>query len=181
MANGVIELGRNPGSFSVITPTSSTGIAAALIKPVRISGIAQATAATTITLAAGASATDSYYVGWKVQTKNSAAGPEQERTITAYVGSTKVATVAAWGTTPTSTTPYILIPPFEGLEAQEALITVAVQQVRFRVDGIAPTADVGHILASGGSYLLRGTTGVKNLRLIDTIAGASTVSVTLFF
>lgn len=181
MAIGVIELGRNPGSFEVLAPTTSTGITAALINPARIFGVAQATGATSITLASGASATTSYYVGWKVQTYGAAAGAAQERTITAYNGTTKAATVAAWGTTPTSTTPYILIPPFEGLEAKEALITVETNQVRFRIDGVAPTATVGHLIAAGSSYLLRGTTGVKNIRFIDTSAGASSVIVTLHF
>jgi len=178
---GVLILDRDPGFFETLAPTTSTGITAALINPVKIFGTAQDTAATTITLASAASATDGAYTGWVVEPYGAAAGSEQTRVITAYAGSTKVATVAAWGTTPTSTTKYKLIPPFDGMEAKEALVTVETYQVRFRIDGVAPAAGVGHLLAAGESYLVKGTKAVKNLRFIDTASGASSVLVTVFF
>lgn len=76
-------------------------------------GTAQAGASTTITLDSGASSTDGRYVGYGVYlyggTGGGIRGVGQERTITAYVGSTKVATVAqAWGTTPDNTSKYML-------------------------------------------------------------------------
>jgi hypothetical protein len=74
---------------------------------------AQAGAATTITLDAGASATDGRYVGYGIYlyggTGGGIRGVGQERTIIAYVGATKVATVAqAWGTNPDNTSTFIL-------------------------------------------------------------------------
>lgn len=71
------------------------------------SGTAQAGAATTITLAAGASSTDDYYND-KLITLDGGTGDGQTRIITDYDGTTKVATVAAWGTTPDATTTYTI-------------------------------------------------------------------------
>lgn len=69
-------------------------------------GTAQAGAAGSITLAAGASATNSLYVGLQVSIQ-SGTGAGQSRTITAYVGATKVATVDAnWATNPDNTSVY---------------------------------------------------------------------------
>jgi hypothetical protein len=73
------------------------------------SGTAQAGASSSITLAAGASATDSLYVGELVYI-HSGTGAGQTRIISAYVGSTKVATVAqAWTTTPDATSVYAVL------------------------------------------------------------------------
>lgn len=72
-------------------------------------GTAQSGASTTITLDAGASSTDSYYVGSLVALI-SGTGAGQARNITAYVGSTKVATVPAWTTNPDNTTVFAVLP-----------------------------------------------------------------------
>ena len=70
------------------------------------SGTAQAGAASTITLAAAASAVDDYYKSLNVTTTGGT-GSGQTRRITGYVGSTKVATVTpAWTTAPDATTVY---------------------------------------------------------------------------
>lgn len=68
-------------------------------------GTAQAGAATTITLASTSAATDDVYNG---QTVSIIAGPGagQSRTISDYVGATKIATVAAWDTNPDDTSVY---------------------------------------------------------------------------
>ena len=72
-------------------------------------GTAQAGAATTITLAAGASATDNLYVGQVIKLYGGT-GSGQARVITGYVGSTKVATVdRAWQTNPDNTTTYAVL------------------------------------------------------------------------
>lgn len=68
-------------------------------------GTAQAGAGTEITLEAGASAVDNFYTGHKVIIL-SGTGAGQERLITGYVGATKVATVATWGTNPDNTSVY---------------------------------------------------------------------------
>jgi hypothetical protein len=81
-------------------------------------GTAQAGASSTITLDAGASSTDGRYVGYGIYlyggTGGGIRGVGQERTIVAYVGSTKVATLAqAWGTNPDATSKFILyVQPF---------------------------------------------------------------------
>lgn len=73
-----------------------------------IAGVAQSGGASTITLAAGASAIDNdpTYVGHVISI-NSGTGAGQQRVISSYVGATKVATVSsAWTTTPNSTSNY---------------------------------------------------------------------------
>jgi hypothetical protein len=65
-------------------------------------GLADGGAASTITLDSGASATNDIYVGQAIRIL-SGVGDDQVRTITAYNGTTKVATVdRAWTTQPTS-------------------------------------------------------------------------------
>lgn len=70
------------------------------------SGTAQAAGADTLTLAAGASATDDFYKGMVLRIATSTLGTYQLREIIKYVGSTKVATVRDWTTTPTGTITY---------------------------------------------------------------------------
>jgi hypothetical protein len=72
------------------------------------SGTAQAGAATTITLAAGASGTDSYYNGRTIRI-TSGTGAGSVGLVTGYVGSTKVATIAvAWAVNPASGSGYAI-------------------------------------------------------------------------
>jgi hypothetical protein len=82
--------------------------------PVLRSGTAQAGAAGSITLDAGASAKDGAYVGcWVRASNNTPAGIQgQLRKISGYTGSTKVATVVPdWDNNPTSSTTFeVLIP-----------------------------------------------------------------------
>lgn len=68
-------------------------------------GTATAGAATTITLAAGASAADDYYNGMVIQLTGGT-GSGQYNIITDYNGTTKVATVKTWATNPASGTTY---------------------------------------------------------------------------
>jgi hypothetical protein len=73
-------------------------------------GTATAGAASTITLAVGASAlTDFYNNALIVITAGTGVG--QARTITAYVGGTRIATVdRVWGTNPNGTSQYMIVP-----------------------------------------------------------------------
>jgi len=72
------------------------------------SATAQAGAAGTITLDAGASAIDDFYVGQRVRL-HAGSGIGQTRLITAYNGTTKVATVARnWKTNPDNTTTFAI-------------------------------------------------------------------------
>lgn len=71
-----------------------------------ITGTAQAGAASTITLAAGESGLNGAFTGLTINLTGGT-GSGQSKTITGYVGSTKVATVdTAWGTNPDATTTY---------------------------------------------------------------------------
>ncbi len=73
------------------------------------SGTAQAGGASTITLAAGASAVDNTYNGMTVRLTGGT-GAGQERKVTAYNGATKVATVSvAWAPAPDATSTYDVI------------------------------------------------------------------------
>ncbi len=87
------------------------------VLPIIATGTAQAGASGTITLAAGASAVDDFYVGCIVRTTGGTAGGggsgkqnNQARVITDYVGSTKVASVEPnWETNPSSDTTYDIL------------------------------------------------------------------------
>jgi hypothetical protein len=73
-----------------------------------VTGVAQAGASTTITLASTASSTDDYYNDTSI-TITSGTGIGQTRTISDYQSSSKVATVsAAWTTTPDTSSNYLI-------------------------------------------------------------------------
>jgi hypothetical protein len=169
------------GFFETLNPTTSTGITAALLSPVPISGKAQAGNAAYLTLAASESAVDgdTKYTGRRV-TITSGAGIGQTVLTTGYAGSTKRA-AGVFGTAPDSTSSYVIKSAYDGLAAKEALIVAEAQSIRFRLDGVAPTATVGMVLAAGSSMIIGGTQDLKNFRCIDTSAGASTVQVQVYF
>lgn len=101
----------------VTTPDNTSGFAiVANLAPTTFSdqGVAQAGGATSITLASTASATNSVYVG-SIVTILSGTGNGQTREITAYNGTTKVATVdSAWSANPDNTSGYAVIPTSSG-------------------------------------------------------------------
>jgi hypothetical protein len=72
-------------------------------------GNAASGSSTTIVLDGGASASDNHYTGMSVYIV-SGQGAGQIRTISNYVGSTKTATVAAWGVTPNSSSVFEICP-----------------------------------------------------------------------
>lgn len=77
--------------------------------PVIHNGTSQAGAGSTITLAAGASATNDVYNGQTIKLTGGT-GAGQVRVILSYVGSTKVATInRAWQTNPDNTTTYAIL------------------------------------------------------------------------
>jgi len=73
------------------------------------SNTAQAGAGTTITLDASASAVDDFYANEMIFLTGGT-GVGQARVITAYNGTTKVATVATWATNPDNTTTFAILP-----------------------------------------------------------------------
>jgi len=92
-------------------------------------GTAQAGASTTITLDAGANASNDYYNGY-VMVLNAGTGLGQVRTITDYVGSTKVATVATWGTNPDSSSEFKIGKTPEGFEVNDISIVYRLKPVK---------------------------------------------------
>jgi hypothetical protein len=89
----------------IMETTATSSVPAIVFSP---SNTAQAGAASTITLASAASATDSYYNGLTIYI-TSGTGAGQSRTISSYIGATKVATVSsAWTTIPDATSVYKL-------------------------------------------------------------------------
>lgn len=125
------------------------------ITPTDITGTAQAGATATITLESGESATDDIYKGMPIEI-DGGTGDGQSGVITGYVGSTKVATVAAdWTTPPDATSTYTIPanalyrPVSTGLET----LTMFAYQ---------------HSSASGGQSVLRklvGAAGTMNMEL----------------
>lgn len=117
------------------------------------SGTAQAGAATSITLQAGASAVNDFYND-SVVVITGGTGAGQARTITAYNGTTKVATVAAWATNPAVDSVYFIIPA--GAIAGASAPTAA--QV---ADAVWDEAQADHVTAGSTGAKLNGAAGHK--------------------
>jgi hypothetical protein len=131
---GALPTADSSGRVTVITNSDKTGYGlAATDSYINNSGTAQAGAGSTITLAAGASATNSIYVGQLVKI-TSGTGAGQSRLITAYVGATKVATVGvAWQTNPDSTSVYQVM--FEDGNTFQGQLSFASGRVLSQVGG----------------------------------------------
>ncbi len=100
-----------------------------------VTGTAQAGAAGTITLAAGASATTNVYRGFVIQTTGGT-GPNQTRIVTAYNGTTKVATVAVnWAVTPDATTTYAVRAAHLYRPTSTSIPTATIYEYLLRTDG----------------------------------------------
>lgn len=118
-----------------------------------VTGTAQAGAASTITLAAGASATNNAYKGMPISTTGGT-GAGQKRVITGYVGSTKVATVTpAWTTQPDATTTYS-IPAnhlYRPVDAGAETVTLWAYQ---KNSGSGSNAVLRRLMGGAGSFTL---------------------------
>jgi hypothetical protein len=142
-------------------------------------GVAGSGAATSITLAAdtgNGTAIEGMYDGWMVRIVTGT-GIGQDRKVTSYVGSTRVATVPTWVTNPDNTSTYIMIPPLNGLQAKCAEITVEVAEINYCVNGSVPTAAAG---TNVGTYAnvtsdtpirLHDPNDVKNFKCICRVSG----------
>ena len=58
-------------------------------------------------------------------------------------------------------------------KATTALLTVEGDSLRFRLDGTAPTAAIGHLVPAGGSLTLEGYDNIKNFRAIRVTTDAT--------
>jgi hypothetical protein len=179
--SGIVVLDREPGFFETLAPTTATGITARLLAPEPIVGTAQAGNAAYITLAASTSAADgeTRVVSRKI-TVTAGTGAGQQSVASAFTQSNQRA-ASVWGTAPDSTSKYRIDSNLDFMLAKEALIDVETYAIRFRIDGVSPTASVGHYLASGQSMVLKGMDNLRKFRCIDTAAGASSVKITVFF
>lgn len=90
-------------------PATTDGTLVADVLAQANAGFAVSSTATTVVLAAGASAVDSFYNGQEIAILGGL-GTGQRRVITAYVGLTRTATVAAWTTNPDATSSYEIAP-----------------------------------------------------------------------
>lgn len=66
---------------------------------------------------------------------------------------------------------------FNGILARAIIVRPETNNVRYRMDGTAPTATTGTLLKADDILTLTGTNNIKNFRCIDTAAGASDVHV----
>lgn len=145
-------------------------------------GLAQGGGSTTITLDAGATATDGYYVGQLVHVVGGTGGGQAE-IITSYVGSTRVATVArAWATAPDSTSVFVTTAAHGQLEST-ALTAVAAAVMSFtlrtgrtvkghlrRMDALFFGKITGFLSSLATAYQPDGTT-TEFTATQDTVAG----------
>lgn len=100
---------------------------------ITLTGTATAGAASTITLAGGSSAVNSYYKGLIIRTTGGT-GSGQSRYITGYVGSTKVATVdTAWSVQPDATTTYEIKYEFLGYALPTLSTALPVWSISLRI------------------------------------------------
>jgi len=124
-------------------------------------GTAQAgSISTTIKLAATASATDDIYNSMTVYV-SSGTGSGQIKVITDYVGSTKIATVSAWTTTPDATSVYEVMPAVtishgSELPAPGVLATARVSSVVGGVIKKVSMTAVGTLYRSGTATITGG-------------------------
>lgn len=100
---------------------------------VAVTGTATAGAASTITLAVGSSAVNSYYKGLIIRTTGGT-GSGQSRYITGYVGLTRVATVdTAWSVQPDATTTYEIKYEFLGYALPTLSSALPVWSISLRI------------------------------------------------
>jgi len=162
--------------------TASIGISACTITPKAFTGKATAGGAATITLAVNAvmgTALEGFFDGWLIEI-TSGTGKDQARRVTGYVGSTLVATVPAWVTTPDNTSVYKITPPHaEGLEAQTALIKVETAAVNFSLGSVVPTVaagtNLGINLDPGESLFIDDVQNIRNFKCINRVASSGAV------
>jgi hypothetical protein len=135
------------------------------IGSVSYSGLATASANTTVTLAIGSSATNDFYNNLTV-TITGGTGIGQPRTITDYVGSTRVATVATWTTNPDTTSTYSISNKYTGIVAAISATTITL------ATGASDVDDLYNDL----TITITGGTGIGQSRIITDYVGSTLVA-----
>lgn len=64
--------------------------------------------------------------------------------------------------------------------AQEAIITIASNAIRWRSDGTAPTSAVGHVAAAGDILLIKGGQDISKFQAISQTGAQANLSVTYY-
>jgi hypothetical protein len=64
--------------------------------------------------------------------------------------------------------------------ARVALVSVEDAEIRYTVDGTAPTSTVGHVQGAGSNFIIEGYDAISQFRAIRTDVSNATLSVTYF-
>jgi hypothetical protein len=136
-------------------------------------GLAQGGTATSITLNTLASAVDETYTNQTVFIV-SGTGQDQARTVTAYNGTTKVATVETWQTNPDATSVYIMLPA--GAGDLDAIVETGVS-VKDALQGTI-AALYGKTVISGQTVNFRDQADTKNRIVAVTDTNDQRTSIT---
>lgn len=144
-------------------PRPTSGKLEAQLKAVSAMGQVMGATATTVTLAADASAVDDAYNGHEIVILGST-GQGQRRVIADYVGATREATVAGWSVIPETTSTYEVVPlslqlrAGDGLQYADPATSGKREFVRLNDEVIEYTAKSGDVL-SWSTGTLRGQFG----------------------
>lgn len=142
------------------------------------SNTAQAGAATSITLDASASATDNFYNGQRVYLTGGT-GAGQDRLVTAYNGTTKVATVhPAWATNPDATSTFAIQPDSSTNLAAISLDGAAADNLELAADGTGYNLGAGQIVAASVTGAVGSVTGNVGGNVVGSV-GSVTAAVTV--
>lgn len=156
-------------------PVATSGKLAAALKAIEYQGTVVSADATHVTLDAKASAVDGYYVSMEIYlTQNTGAG--QRRVISAYVGATRVATVAAWTVNPDNTTPYqisalnVNVGTGNGAQYADPVATGLPQYIRLGKEVIRYTAIAGDVLSwPDSTYRAQFGTAAADAKIGDSV------------
>lgn len=167
-ANNAVKLQSGTGANQI----SLTNGLVSLATNIR-SGTAQAGAAGSITLDAGASATDNFYKDCWVEIL-SGTGAGQVRYISGYTGATKVATVAPnWLTAPDNTSGFVVLPAAEVNAASGVTYPTNFAALAIDVNG---RIDLGKILGTALTETLAGQIAAAFKKWFDVSAPAYTLN-----
>ena len=156
-------------------PVATSGKLAAALKAIEYQGTVVSADATHATLDAKASAVDGYYVGMEIYlTQNTGAG--QRRVISAYVGATRVATVAAWTVVPDNTSTYqisalnVNLGTGNGVQYADPVATGLPQYMRLGKEVVRYTSIAGDVLSwPDSTYRAQFGTAAADAKIGDSV------------
>lgn len=185
--NGTTKVAVVGRSWRVTPDATSSYIITSNVADITVNeGLAQGGSSTTITLNAFARPDDGTYVGQTIFLVGGT-GTDQSRIVTAYDGTTKVATVhAAWAVVPDATTSYFMLPGNDDINVNtlntvEALNDVSLSEIlntqmteSYAADGVAPTLTQALMLIQQklGDFSISGST--ITVRKLDGSSTAAT-------